>query len=64
MGPTEHPTEEQIEIWRRMESWQRLQVAFELYDFARDLVSTRLRSMHPAWADEEVEAEVRRRFCR
>jgi len=62
MRETEQPTKEQIEIWRRMESWQRLQVAFELYDFAWRMVTLQLREGHPNWTEEQVRAEVLRRF--
>ncbi|MFW6158614.1 MAG: hypothetical protein ACOC8E_04580 [Planctomycetota bacterium] len=54
--------ERQIEILRGMTMEQRLRVAEVLYRDAREIKAGMLRSMHPDWSEEQVQAEVRRSF--
>lgn len=59
----EDGVQKQIEIYRRMTPRERLQVSFELYDLTRTLVRQGITYQHPDWTAEQVEGEVRRRFC-
>jgi hypothetical protein len=52
----------QIEIYRRMTPQQRLQIGFELYALAHEMVHCSVRHQHPDWDDQQVNQEVRRRF--
>ena len=52
----------QIEIYRRMTPQQRLQIGFELFELARDMVRCGVRHQHPDWDDKHVAQEVSRRF--
>lgn len=52
----------QIERYRQMTGQQRLQIGFELYDLAEDMVRCSVRQQHPDWDADQVAAEVRRRF--
>lgn len=54
----------QIAIWRAMTSDQKLRLAFELYDLAKNSLWQHLRAAHPELSDEEVEALVRERFAK
>jgi len=56
------PSPEQIEIYRRMTPGRRLEVAEQLYWSARRMKAAWVRSLNPAWTDEQVEAEVKRIF--
>jgi hypothetical protein len=58
----DNPSPEQIEIYRRMTPGRRLELAENLYWSARRLKSAWLRSLHPDWSEEAVEAEVTRLF--
>ena len=50
----------QTEIYRKMSGEQRLKLAFEMSDFARELTLSRLRSEHPEWSDWELRRELLR----
>jgi hypothetical protein len=50
----------QVEIYRRMSGEQRLKLAFEMSDLARELTLSRLRSEHPDWSDWELKRELLR----
>ncbi len=54
----------QDEILRKMPGWKRLKISCDLYDFARALVRSRIKSKHPELGDEEVERLVTERFKR
>jgi Rv0078B-related antitoxin len=58
----EQPTSEQIAALRVMSGERRLRVAEQLYWFARKMKAAGLRSQHPDWPDDRVDAEVRRIF--
>jgi hypothetical protein len=55
--------QKQIDLYRRMTGQQRLQIGFELYELAREMVRCSVRHQHSDWDQEQVEQEVRRRFC-
>jgi len=62
MLPDEQPSPKQIEIYRKMPGQRRLELAERLYWFARDVKAAGIRSHHPDWSEEQVQAEVRRIF--
>ena len=62
MLPDEQPTPEQIAALRAMPGQRRLRVAEMLYWSARKMKAAGLRSQHPDWPEERVNAEVRRIF--
>ena len=62
MLPDEQPSPEQIQALRRMPPERRLALAEQLYWSARKLKAAGLRSQHPDWPEERVNAEVRRLF--
>jgi len=64
MRPDEQASREQIDILRAMPGEQRLRLAERLYWSARKLKRAGLRTQHPDWPDERLDAEVRRIFLR
>lgn len=52
----------QIEIYRSMTGAQRLQIGFELYEFAVEICRAGIKNQHPDWNKEEIQAELRRRL--
>jgi hypothetical protein len=62
MLPDEQPSPKQIEIFRRMSGQRRLQLAENLYWFARKVKGAGVRTHHPDWSEEQVNSEVRRIF--
>jgi hypothetical protein len=62
MLPDEQATPEQIAALQQLSGGRRLQLAEQLYWFARKLKFAGLRSQHPDWSDEQIYQEVRRIF--
>jgi hypothetical protein len=62
MLPDEQPSPEQIVALRAMSGARRLRLAEQLYWSARKMKAAGLRSQHPDWPEERVDAEVRRIF--
>jgi hypothetical protein len=52
--------EVQLRVFRGMTGAQRLKLALEMSDFARELSLSRIRSEHPGWSDWEVKRELLR----
>ena len=52
--------EVQLGIFRKMTGEQRLKLALEMSDFARNLSLSRIRAEHPEWSDWEVKRELLR----
>ena len=50
----------QLEVFRRMTGEQRLKLALEMSDFARELSLSRIRAEHPEWSDWQVKRELLR----
>ncbi|MCB9030428.1 MAG: hypothetical protein H6619_05195 [Deltaproteobacteria bacterium] len=50
---------EQIEIIRRLTPQQRLEQAFELYQFARKIKEAALRKQNPTLSDQEIKVKLR-----
>jgi len=48
----------QLDIQRRLTGAERLRLAFEMSDLARELYRARLRQQHPDWTDEQVTREI------
>lgn len=58
----EQASPKQIEILRAMTGEKRLQLAEKLYWSARRMKIAGLRTQHPEWSQEQLEAETRRVF--
>jgi len=52
----------QLEIYRKMSGERRLLLAFELYEFQRNVTREALRREHPHATEAEIEAMLRRRM--
>ncbi len=50
--------EDMVEILRQKTPSERLEVAFSMWRFARDMVTAMLVQEHPDWSRERIEAEV------
>jgi len=48
----------QYGIWRKMTGEQRVDLAFEMSLFARDLARAGIQQEHPDWPDERVAREL------
>jgi len=48
----------QLEIHRSMTGEQRLILAFEMCEFARELNRARLRREHPEWSEAQINREI------
>ncbi len=55
---------QQIEILKKMSSSERLNLSFNLYDFARQRVESEIRHQSPELSDNEVNLLVNKRFSR
>jgi hypothetical protein len=65
MWPTmQENTSEKIrtEIYRRMAPVQKLEEAFRLRELAWTIKAASIRSMHPDWNEQAIDAEVRKIF--
>ena len=51
-------SEIQRSILRRMSGAERLRLAFEMSDLARELCRSRIRQQHPDWTEAEVTREM------
>jgi hypothetical protein len=56
------PDEAMISIYKAKEPYQRLEIAFGLWSFARSLVKDGLRSFHPDWPESLLDAETAKRM--
>jgi hypothetical protein len=57
---TPEAEEIQLQILRSMSEGQRLQLAFEMSIFARDIAKAGIRFDHPDWTDAQIAHELRR----
>ena len=55
-----HP--EQKKVYLAMTPEQKLQVALDLYQSARELKAAGLRKQHPEWSTEQINQKVREIF--
>jgi len=56
------PDEAMISIYREKTPQQRLEIAFNLWTFARSLVKAGLKSLHPEWTEPALEQETAKRM--
>lgn len=56
--PDTHADRLQRDIRRRMSGAERLHLACEMSDLARDLCRARIRQQHPDWTREQVTREL------
>lgn len=52
----------QLEVYRRLSGAQRLEIAFDMSQFVRQLTLAALRREHPDWAERELKLELLRRL--
>ncbi len=50
------------EIFRKMSPQKKLELAFELYDTAKELKAMGLRHKHPNWTEQQIQDKVREIF--
>jgi hypothetical protein len=62
MLPDEQPSPQQLLVFRGMTGQRRLRLAEQLYWSARRMKTAGVRSQHPEWPEDRVEAEVLRIF--
>jgi len=62
MKHVDAPSPEQLEVLRRLTPEERYRASREMYWMLRQHKTAFLRSLHPDWSDEHVEAEVRQIF--
>ena len=62
MLPDEQASPQQLTVFRGMTGQRRLRLAEQLYWSARKMKAAGLRTQHPEWPEEQVNAEVRRVF--
>ncbi len=53
---------QQLAVFRRLSGAQRLQMAFDLCDWARALIIASIRSQHPHISETELKKRLRRRM--
>jgi hypothetical protein len=61
-GQIEVMDDAMAEVYRRMDSAQRLAVAHGMWRYARQRIEAAVRWRHPAWDDAAVSREVSRRL--
>lgn len=52
----------QLESLRRLKSFDKLRIAFELYDFARSRITSEIRRINPGITEQELLKKVNERF--
>lgn len=52
----------QVEIWRKMTPARRLEIAFQMHQFALDVIRVTERNKHPELTPEELNWQVTRRM--
>jgi len=50
------------EIMRRKTPTERLKIAFDMWDFAFEMIRANVRRENPTWSPEEVQLETARRI--
>lgn len=49
-------------MYRAMDGPSRLRIAFDMFESAWRIISAGVKNRNPSWSDEQVRAEVARRF--
>jgi len=52
----------QIEIYRRMDGTERLRIGCELYDLAKEIITSSVRRMFPNLTEQERQEKVKERM--
>lgn len=60
--PDDELDEAMLEVLRAKSGAERLQMAFDMFDAAREMLTHNLRRQHPEWDAEQVQREVARRI--
>jgi hypothetical protein len=50
------------EVLRQKTEEERLRIAFQMWEFARDMIRANLAVEHPDWTDQQINREVARRL--
>ncbi len=51
-----------VDILRQKTGAERLQIAFDMWTFARDTIRRNLQQEHPEWTDEEINIKTAERL--
>jgi hypothetical protein len=62
MLPDEQASPRQLEVLRSLSGERRLRLAERLYWAAREMTCAGVRTRHPEWPEDRVQAEARRTF--
>jgi hypothetical protein len=54
----------QIQSLRRLKPYQRIQLAFELFEVARARIAGEIKRLHPDFTKKDLQSEVNRRLIR
>jgi hypothetical protein len=54
--------EPQARFIRRLSGAQRLEISWQMWDWARELVQARVREVHPEWSQTRLDYEVAKRM--
>ncbi len=57
-------SDEMVEILRRKTGAERMQIAFDMWTYARDTIRRTLQQEHPDWTEEEVNRKTAERLSR
>ena len=52
-------TDPQVEIYRKLAPWQRIAAACQLYQFAKAIISGRIKRANPNISEVELEKKIR-----
>jgi hypothetical protein len=61
-APIDTVDDQTVEILRQRGAAGRLDMAFDMWCSAREIITAILESQHPDWSEDEVAAEVARRL--
>jgi len=63
-GQIEVVDEQMVEVLRQKSPQERLQIGFELWISAREMIRSYVASQHPEWPEKKLNQEVARRLLR
>jgi hypothetical protein len=56
------PDEAMVPVYKEMTPYQRLEISFALWSFARSIVKAGLAALHPDWSDQAIEDAAAKRM--
>lgn len=63
-GADDRPDERQLAFWAKLTPGQRLDRAMAMIRSTRRFQTACVRAQHPEWTEEQITAEIRRRWSR